>query len=95
VNQLGAASRSRWAPRHFVDARRSIAGRPQSALYGTPFFISAELPIDSEQSTTRFRRLMIAQDTGGAIVGPARAISTSAPATRREHRRTHQESRRS
>jgi membrane-bound lytic murein transglycosylase A len=31
------------------------------------------LPIASEQSKTPFRRLMIAQDTGSAIVGPARA----------------------
>jgi membrane-bound lytic murein transglycosylase A len=31
------------------------------------------LPIQSETPDTPFRRLMIAQDTGGAIVGPARA----------------------
>jgi membrane-bound lytic murein transglycosylase A len=42
-------------------------------VYGTPFFIQAELPIDSDKPTTRFRRLMIAQDTGSAIIGPARA----------------------
>src|SRR5882724_1091940 len=30
-------------------------------------------PMDSEQSKTPFHRLMIAQDTGSAIVGPARA----------------------
>jgi len=42
-------------------------------LYGTPFFIEASLPIDSAKPTTPFRRLMIAQDTGSAIVGPARA----------------------
>ena len=52
---------------------RSIAVDRHLHVYGTPFFIQAELPIDSEQPTTRFRRLMIAQDTGGAIVGPARA----------------------
>jgi membrane-bound lytic murein transglycosylase A len=52
---------------------RSIAVDHNLHVYGTPFFISAELPIDTERSTTRFRRLMIAQDTGGAIVGPARA----------------------
>ena len=40
---------------------------------GTPFFIQAELPIDSDKATSRFRRLMIAQDTGSAINGPARA----------------------
>src|SRR5438876_883098 len=42
-------------------------------VYGTPFFIDASLPIESEKPTTPFRRLMIAQDTGSAIVGPARA----------------------
>ena len=31
------------------------------------------LPIESLQPTTPFRQLMIAQDTGGAILGPARA----------------------
>src|SRR6266550_4003131 len=38
-----------------------------------PFFIEANLPIESAKSASPFRRLMIAQDTGSAIVGPARA----------------------
>jgi membrane-bound lytic murein transglycosylase A len=42
-------------------------------VYGTPFFIEANLPIEGPKPSTRFRRLMIAQDTGSAIVGPARA----------------------
>ena len=42
-------------------------------VYGTPFYIQADLPIDSDKATTKFRRLMIAQDTGSAINGPARA----------------------
>jgi peptidoglycan lytic transglycosylase A len=41
--------------------------------YGTPFFIEANLPIDSVKSASPFGRLMIAQDTGSALVGPARA----------------------
>jgi peptidoglycan lytic transglycosylase A len=41
--------------------------------YGTPFFIEASLPIGNVQRASSFRRLMIAQDTGSAIVGPARA----------------------
>jgi membrane-bound lytic murein transglycosylase A len=41
--------------------------------YGTPFFIEANLPIESAKSASPFRRLMIAQDTGSAIIGPARA----------------------
>ena len=52
---------------------RSIAVDRKLHTYGTPFFISAYLPIESLKPDTWFRRLMIAQDTGGAIVGPARA----------------------
>jgi membrane-bound lytic murein transglycosylase A len=52
---------------------RSIAVDKSLHVYGTPFFIEGELPIESEQSKTPFHRLMVAQDTGSAIVGPARA----------------------
>ena len=52
---------------------RSIAVDKSLHVYGTPFFIEGELPIESAQSKTPFHRLMIAQDTGSAIVGPARA----------------------
>ena len=48
--------------------------------YGTPFFIEANLPIESVKPASPFRRLMIAQDTGSAIVGPARADLYLAPA---------------
>ena len=41
--------------------------------YGTPFFVEADLPQAGAGSQASFRRLMIAQDTGSAIVGPARA----------------------
>ena len=41
--------------------------------YGTPFFIETNLPIESGKRASPFHRLMIAQDTGSAIVGPARA----------------------
>jgi membrane-bound lytic murein transglycosylase A len=41
--------------------------------YGTPFFIEADLPIAGRKPALSFHRLMIAQDTGSAIVGPARA----------------------
>jgi hypothetical protein len=40
--------------------------------YGTPFFIEANLPTESVKSVSPFGRLMIAQDTGSAIAGPAR-----------------------
>ena len=52
---------------------RSIAVDNSLHVYGTPFFIQASLPLDSEKRTAGFDRLMIAQDTGSAIVGPARA----------------------
>jgi membrane-bound lytic murein transglycosylase A len=52
---------------------RSIAVDKSLHVYGTPFFIEGELPIETEQSRTPFHRLMIAQDTGSAITGPARA----------------------
>jgi membrane-bound lytic murein transglycosylase A len=52
---------------------RSIAVDRAMHIYGTPFFIEADLPIDSPQPTSKFRRLMVGQDTGSAIVGPARA----------------------
>jgi membrane-bound lytic murein transglycosylase A len=52
---------------------RSIAVDKAIHVYGTPFWIEADLPIASEKPETRLRRLMIAQDTGGAIIGPARA----------------------
>jgi membrane-bound lytic murein transglycosylase A len=52
---------------------RSIAVDHALHVYGTPFFIAADLPLTSEKAATKFRRLMIGQDTGSAIVGPARA----------------------
>jgi membrane-bound lytic murein transglycosylase A len=55
-----------------LSPERSIAVDKIHA-YGTPFFIAADLPIESDRANTRFRRLMIAQDTGSAIIGPARA----------------------
>jgi membrane-bound lytic murein transglycosylase A len=51
---------------------RSIAVDRTMWAYGLPFWIDAELPWADETSRP-FRRLMIAQDTGSAIVGPARA----------------------
>jgi membrane-bound lytic murein transglycosylase A len=56
-----------------LSAGRSIAVDKALHVYGTPFFIAADLPIASSQPSTPFRRTMIAQDTGSAIVGPARA----------------------
>jgi membrane-bound lytic murein transglycosylase A len=55
-----------------LSAGRSIAVDKSLHVYGTPFFIEADLPL-SGAHTSPFRRTMIAQDTGSAIVGPARA----------------------
>ncbi|MGA7231585.1 MAG: MltA domain-containing protein, partial [Xanthobacteraceae bacterium] len=52
---------------------RSIAVDNALHVYGTPFFIEADLPLIGEKRGVSFDRLMIAQDTGSAIVGPARA----------------------
>ena len=51
---------------------RSIAIDRRIYAYGSPVWIEANLPWRSAMSSP-FRRLMIAQDTGSAIVGPARA----------------------
>jgi membrane-bound lytic murein transglycosylase A len=52
---------------------RSLAVDKRIHIYGTPIWVDAELPIESEKPTTKFRHLLFAQDTGSAIVGPARA----------------------
>jgi membrane-bound lytic murein transglycosylase A len=54
-------------PMHSIAVDKSIH------VYGTPVWIEAELPIASEKPVTPFRHLAIAQDTGTAIIGPARA----------------------
>jgi membrane-bound lytic murein transglycosylase A len=56
-----------------LTAGRSLAVDRKIHVYGTPIWIDADLPILSEKPDTRLRRLMVAQDTGSAIIGPARA----------------------
>lgn len=51
---------------------RSIAVDRGRWSYGLPFWISTRVPWAREEET-RFERLMIAQDTGSAILGEARA----------------------
>jgi membrane-bound lytic murein transglycosylase A len=51
---------------------RSIAIDRTIWSYGLPFWIDAVLPWE-DGAPTPFRRLMIAHDTGSAILGPARA----------------------
>ncbi len=55
-----------------LTALRSIAIDRAIWPYGLPFWIAADLPW-RELTPSPFRRLMIAQDTGSAITGPARA----------------------
>jgi membrane-bound lytic murein transglycosylase A len=40
--------------------------------FGTPIFVDADLPLGRDGALEPVHRLMIAQDTGSAIVGPAR-----------------------
>ena len=50
---------------------RSLAVDRSLWAYGLPFWLEGELPFSLEKAEP-LRRLMIAQDTGSAIVGPAR-----------------------
>jgi membrane-bound lytic murein transglycosylase A len=52
-----------------LTAGRSIAVDPKSVPYGTPVWIDTTEPL----SSAPLRRLVVAQDTGSAIVGPVRA----------------------
>jgi membrane-bound lytic murein transglycosylase A len=73
VMKLGDKDEAMGAQGVPLMAGRSIAVDRALHAYGTPFFIEADLPIASDKAATPFRRLMIAQDTGSAIVGMARA----------------------
>lgn len=55
-----------------LTAGRSLAVDKALHVYGTPFFLEGQLPLESDAPKDAFRRLMVAQDTGSAIVGPAR-----------------------
>lgn len=51
---------------------RSLAVDSRYIPYGLPLYLETELPAYPQQQPTPFRRLMVAQDTGGAIKGPVR-----------------------
>lgn len=55
-----------------LTAGRSLAIDRSLYTYGLPFWIEARLPVGQDGAFERFNRLMIAQDTGAAITGPAR-----------------------
>jgi membrane-bound lytic murein transglycosylase A len=50
---------------------RSLAVDRSLWAYGLPFWLEGQLPFSLDRAEP-LRRLMIAQDTGSAIVGPAR-----------------------
>jgi membrane-bound lytic murein transglycosylase A len=52
---------------------RSIAVDPTVHVYGTPIWIDAKFPLKGELPADNFQHLMVAQDTGSAIRGTARA----------------------
>jgi len=51
---------------------RSLAVDRRLHTYGAPVFVEAELPLQVPGAAVPFHHLLIAQDTGSAIVGPAR-----------------------
>ena len=57
----------------FAHAGALDCGGPGLHIYGTPFYIEADLPIDSPQPTTPFRRLMVGRTPARRSSGPARA----------------------
>lgn len=61
-----AAAKVQLTPRVSLAVDRTLH------TFGTPIFVDATLPLGADGETEPFRRLMIAQDTGSAIVGPAR-----------------------
>lgn len=55
-----------------LTAQRSVAVDTAFHRYGTPVFVDAGIQTGPGRSVQPFRQLMIAQDTGSAIKGPAR-----------------------
>lgn len=56
-----------------LTAQRSMAIDPTITPYGTPIWIDTKRPVARKPGVTEpYRRLMISQDTGAAIKGPAR-----------------------
>jgi membrane-bound lytic murein transglycosylase A len=51
---------------------RTLAVDPRFIPYGVPLWLATTLPGASGQPETALQRLMVAQDTGGAIRGPVR-----------------------
>lgn len=52
--------------------QRSLAIDSSYIPYGLPIYLETELPPEPQREPTPFKRLMVAQDTGGAIKSPVR-----------------------
>ena len=55
-----------------LTAGRSLAVDRKLLPFGAPLWLETEVPREGSAGTQPLRRLMIAQDTGGAITGPVR-----------------------
>jgi len=71
--QLGPSDECVGAQGIPLTAWRSLAVDPTIHVYGTPIWIDAKFPLSSDLPQDTFQHLMVAQDTGSAIRGAARA----------------------
>ncbi len=55
-----------------VTPQRTLAIDSKYIPYGLPLYLETELPAEPQREAEAFRRIMVAQDTGGAIRGPVR-----------------------
>ena len=55
-----------------VTRERTLAVDSKYIPYGLPLYLETELPAEPQREPVAFNRIMIAQDTGGAIRGPVR-----------------------
>lgn len=68
LNRAGAVG----AVGNVLTPRRSMAVDSRYIPYGLPLYLETELPGPAGAASAPFRRIMVAQDTGGAIRGPVR-----------------------
>lgn len=68
VKQEGALGASRVV----LTAERSMAIDPVYLPLGAPLFVDTQVPVPNQPTTEPWQRLVIAQDTGGAIRRPVR-----------------------
>ncbi len=73
ATQLGPSDECVGAQGIPLTAWRSLAVDPTIHVYGTPIWIDAKFPLSSDLPQDTFQHLMVAQDTGSAIRGAARA----------------------